>query len=435
MWRRLEGEATSISFWDTERVSQSVVSLLGGEDSSLYSLGTSSIATVYRVAGGIKQNVPSCSNFRQPPVRSQGHGAAESHFGSKQAAFEPLSQIPSARPIYGSPEAAEDHSQPEDEAPRFPCSHLAWFILLRTGTIHAKAGEQGLGLLVTCSEGLNTLGWSLGVSSPGKRDSESPSNPNVNALEESNPSRGLGAGQERQFDRVSTCKHYKKGWCWRGQACKFHHGDLSDSLRVSTAVGQGDKEVGSKICPHFLKGNCRRGVNCGDIHSLEAASSTSADLDKKVEQKAQAAQVRCPHFDKGYCRRGDTCRFAHVNGNPEPGIRPHGSGPGSRLKHQPLAEDKKQKLRGADLLNVCFRWAQGGCDNKACRFSHRHLGPWELRMFKELLDSNEASPTALPAGGQAPLNTGPAGSSKGKPHEDAVGEGRQWDTTVHRGQA
>ena len=187
---------------------------------------------------------------------------------------------------------------------------------------------------------------------------------------------------------------------------------------------------GRKICPHFLKGNCRRGVNCGYIHSLEAGSSTSADLDKKVEQLAQAAQVRCPHFEKGYCRTGDTCKFAHVNGNPEPVIIPHGPGSGSRVKHQPLAEDKKQKLREADLLNVCFRWAHGSCENTACRFSHRHLEPWEIKMFKELLDSNEASPTALPANDQVPLNTGPAGSGKSKAQKDKAGEGRQWDTTV-----
>ena len=220
-----------------------------------------------------------------------------------------------------------------------------------------------------------------------------------------------------------VCKHYEKGWCRKGSACKFHHGNLPDSAS-RTAEGDRERKVeGRKICPHFLKGNCRRGVNCGYIHSLEAASSTSADSERKVEQIAQAAQVRRPHFQKGYCRRGDTCKFAHVNGNPEPVIIPHGPGPGSRLKHQPLAEDKKQKLREADLLNVCFRWAQGGCDNKACRFSHRHLEPWEIKMFKELLDSSEASPTALPASGQVPLNTGPAGSSGGKPQEDKVGEG------------
>ena len=65
------------------------------------------------------------------------------------------------------------------------------------------------------------------------------------------------------------------------------------------------------------------------------------------------------------------------------------------MKHQPLAEDKKERLRQAGLLDVCFRRAQGCCTNASCRFSHRHISAWERRLFKELLDGNEASLKAV----------------------------------------
>ena len=222
-----------------------------------------------------------------------------------------------------------------------------------------------------------------------------------------------------------VCKHYKKGWCRKGHACKFHHGDLPASVSRIAKVDQEGKVEGRKICPHFLKGNCLRGESCGYVHTQNAVSPVS-----RREQPTQETRARCPHFSKGFCRRGESCGFAHVPAGPSMRDVPPQPEADERVKRPPLAQSKKEQLREAGLLNVCFRWAQGGCDTKACRFSHKHLEPWEIKMFKELLDSNEVLPTALPASGQVPLNTSPTESSGGKPQEDKVSEGHRWDITV-----
>ena len=413
-----------------ERVGRSVVSLLGGEESSLYSLGTSSVATMYRVAGAIMQNVKKCSSPRQTLLCSQDQGAVNRHMGSEQAAFEPPSQIPFVGPIEGSSEAVEDFYQPDGEASRFPGSHLVWFILLSKGTLHAYAGGWGLDRLVICSEGLNTLGWGLGVSSLDKSVRKRPSDSSASTRQEPARSQDPSPSTEGPCNKVSVCKHFIKGWCRRGHACKLHHGDPPDGSSVSTVVGKRGKEEVRKVCPHFLKGNCLRGRSCGYVHTQDAVSSVDANTVQTSEQPAQETQVRCPHFDKGFCRRGQSCRFAHVSNRPEMRRGPSLLEVGRRVKHQPLAEEKKERLRQAGLLDVCFRWAQGRCEAASCRFSHRHLRQWEIELFREMLDGDDAQPEALPADDQAPASTSQIGNSQDQPQQDSVREGQQWDGTV-----
>ena len=74
-------------------VGRAIVSLLGGAEPALYSLGTSSVATIYRVAGAIRQEVARCSDPRQTSSCSQDQSTVNRRMRSRQAAFDPLSQI------------------------------------------------------------------------------------------------------------------------------------------------------------------------------------------------------------------------------------------------------------------------------------------------------------------------------------------------------
>ena len=267
---------------------------------------------------------------------------------------------------------------------------------------------------MTCSEGLNTLGWGLGVSALGKRDEGSPSNLSAHAPQEPTLFQDPAPGQEKQRDKVLACKHYQKGWCRRGHECNFHHSDLPDSLNVPTGFGQGDKGEGRKVCPHFLKKNCLRGESCGYIHTARSADASAVRASK---QPAQKTQVMCPHFVKGFCRRGQACRFAHVSNRPDTREAPPSLEVSRRVKRPPLAEDKKGTTAGR-------------CDAASCRFSHRPLRQGEIELFGELLDGNDAQPEVLPANDQAPVSTSQAGKSQDQPQQDSVREGHQWDVTV-----
>ena len=276
---------------------------------------------------------------------------------------------------------------------------LVWFILLEKGKLsNFISASPSMCNLLSSNELLSTLGWAWGVLEAYKTDKESLCHSGEIAPPGHHQLATSGVTPV-PLSSAPACKHYLKGFCNRGQYCKYSHeaGIACPALQRTAPA----KATAVKVCPHFLKGNCLRGRSCGYVHIQNAVLSLDADTSLGREQPAPGIRVRCPHFEAG-----------------------------RQVKRPPLDQSKKEQLREAGLLNVCFRWAQGGCDNKACRFSHRHLDPWELKMFQELLDSNEVSPTALPADGQAQLNTTPAGGSGGKPQEDAVGGGRQWDTSV-----
>ena len=162
-----------------------------------------------------------------------------------------------------------------------------------------------------------------------------------------------------------ACKHFIKGWCRKGHACRLRHGDPPDGSSVSM-VGKRAMEEVRKVCPHFLKGNCLKGRSCGYIHTQNTVSSDDTNTMQMSEQPAQETQVRCPHFEKGFCRRGQSCRFAHVSNRPDVRGVPSLLDEGRRVKHQSLAQTKKDQLREAGLLDVCFRWAQGRCDAASC---------------------------------------------------------------------
>ena len=293
-----------------------------------------------------------------------------------------------------------------------------WYVLLKEGALREYAGSQGIGQLVIGSEGLNTLGWGLGAPSLDKSGRKNPSDSSASPLQEPVWSQDLDHSAEGPRSNASVCKHFIKGWCRRGHACKLYHGDPPDGSSVSTVFGKQKKEEVHKVCPHFLKGNCLRGESCGYIHAKNAVSSVDRNTLQMSEQPSQETEVRCPHFDKGWCRRGQSCGFAHISDKPDTKEAPPLPEVKRRVKRQPLAEEKKQQLRKAGLLDVCFRWAQGYCDNASCRFSHRHLQAWERRVFEELLDDNEVPPKALHSAEVSaprvfPEHTLPLGSGSG----------------------
>ena len=407
-----------------EAVGLAMVSFFGGEKPSLYNLGTSSVATMYRVANGISQTMAHGQTPMQLSKCHLDHGAPN----PMQVEKERLSPYHSLEPGDRSSKMDGSHYQIANGAPWFPGDHLTWYVLLKEGTMSAYAGKQGLNLLLASSEGLKTLGWGLGVSSPSKSVSDSLSDPRANAVRGPTLPQDPDVGVKGRGDKVSVCKRYIKGWCRKGQSCGFPHVDISAGSGTSAPLSQGDKEGVRKVCPHFLKawslkGNCLRGETCGYAHSRCPAPVDQAGAKQDSKQQAEGVQLRCPHFAKGFCRRGDTCKFTHDSGNLDPKEPPPRPEVDRRVKHQPLAQIKKNQLREAGLLDVCFRWAQGRCDTTSCRFSHRPLGQGEIELFRELLDGDDIQPEALPAGDQAT-------ATQEQPQQNSVREGHPWDVTV-----
>ena len=253
---------------------------------------------------------------------------------------------------------------------------LVWFILLEKGKLSSFiSASPSMCNLLSSNELLSTLGWALGVLEAYKADKESLCHSGEIASPRHHQLATPGVTRV-PLSSAPACKHYLKGFCNRGQYCKYSHEagiacpEMEEALQrtapaTATAV---------KVCPHFLKGNCLRGRSCGYVHTQNAVVSLDADTSLGKEQPAQEIRVRCPHFTKGFCRRGESCGFAHVLDGPSVRDVPPQPEAGKRVKHPPLAQSKKERLREAGLLDVCFRWAQGCCEDRTCKYSHRPLG-------------------------------------------------------------
>ncbi|KAJ3166951.1 hypothetical protein HDU88_003040 [Geranomyces variabilis] len=91
------------------------------------------------------------------------------------------------------------------------------------------------------------------------------------------------------------CRFFLAGDCWRGDYCKFAHGDHPPTLEVR----QGEDEkmrMMMPVCPYFAKGNCRYGSNCFFQHTtpeaLEIASTSACPVEhENVDQAAAAPEV------------------------------------------------------------------------------------------------------------------------------------------------
>ena len=225
--------------------------------------------------------------------------------------------------------------------------------------------------LLASSEGLHTIGWGVGFSSH------------------------FGEGSRPAFEADQSIQL------------------LPEIEKVPKTMPQPSSKAAvipvsaATVCPHYSRGFWGYGDGCKFEHLRESTSSVPL----QVATSSQTPPIVCKHFAAGFCRRGSQCKFVHVAtiiGTPEVPAIPSEE---SHKRHQPLAADKKELLRQAGLLNVCFRWARGRCKADNCRFSHQPLSAWDFSMLESLLDPDDSSPEACVSSLQEPKPGGPSVSA------------------------
>ena len=459
-----------VDFLGLKKVQKILCGLLGPDLMTWLSVGKASIVTLYRSSRALG----ACSKEMEQAIKGK-----ETSSTSPEADSGPVRPVQRCQSVEGqhykgsslSTHASSTQGASQWLGPMNQAGHdvvhstplvdqgLTWFLLLGPGRLGSFSNQAELARLVSCGGVAGALAKVMMVGQwvlPQRTELAPPQcvkvDPACSRMVCPHHAKGfcrygsmckflhqsptLGELQVTAVDTPSppvtevTCKHFIKGWCRRGHACRLRHGDPPDGSSVPTAVEQKGVDEARKVCPHFLKGNCLRGRGCGYIHTKQAVLSDDANALQMSEQSAQEAQVKCPHFDKGFCRRGQSCRFAHVSDRPAMKGAPPFLDGGRRIKHQTLAQAKKDQLREAGLLDVCFRWAQGRCEAAGCRFSHRPLRQWEIELLGRLLDGNDAQPEALQPDDQALASAEQDATSHGYPQQDTGREGHQWDVTV-----
>ena len=62
------------------------------------------------------------------------------------------------------------------------------------------------------------------------------------------------------------CRFYLKGDCWRGEHCRFEHGEVCEGWKVKGECGNRNCKYAHIVkCRHFYKGNRQR-INCRYLH-------------------------------------------------------------------------------------------------------------------------------------------------------------------------
>lgn len=111
-----------------------------------------------------------------------------------------------------------------------------------------------------------------------------------------------GKGKGKDWDdgevpfKMKLCRHFGQGWCERGNACTFAHGDRE--LRREGGGPPGFKGGGIKGVVGSWKGGGDSWKGGGGVGFTDAS---------KFKTKM------CSNFDAGWCERGDACVFAHGN--------------------------------------------------------------------------------------------------------------------------
>lgn len=128
----------------------------------------------------------------------------------------------------------------------------------------------------------------------------------------------LNSGKLTTVNSRGVCRHWAKGYCARGEKCKFAHA----------------KTKAEKPCHQFLmKRICSYGMNCKFAHDgptagnegAVIASSTVGDIERHKETRLKSTSVNitdsvtnchspspCRNWAKGSCFRGDQCQFTHA---------------------------------------------------------------------------------------------------------------------------
>lgn len=123
--------------------------------------------------------------------------------------------------------------------------------------------------------------------------------------------------------RLKYCKFYEQGHC-KNTACHFAHDPSRTTLQQDYKDSSGstcdslspppyeleEEETESdnaKVCPFYLKGECRYGDRCRNLHIRQTANK------KKYDQITleRMAKTPCKYNRQGVCPFGALCYFSH----------------------------------------------------------------------------------------------------------------------------
>ena len=380
-----------------DEVSRSIGSSLGCEDLSLINLGTSSIATMYRVTRVIKEYTSARSNSKQDCLSKTGLHEEPSELA--QGLNVELHQRPEpslAASVWLGP------SLPEDQSPvtsmfsgrgnrAEPCDQVAlgvWSCLLgNSAFVAAVAGSA----LPCCCTYFNTA---TPTHHPGQMISseEYPVGSQkvelAQNLRQLEPLGGLqessGAEPKTVIGMWGPCPHLKRGFCRYGDKCRYEHVScpwLTDQEPMPWRNVETAQKTVPGTCKHFQRGFCRYGDLCRLQHTAPFTPTKPTITQGWSAALPFSGQQVCPHFQKGFCKRGQACGFQHIPPegtcpSPEPFLNEKAflvDPP--RSKHPPLCAEARRELQSWNLLTECFKFHAGHCSQSKCGFHHSRLAP------------------------------------------------------------
>ena len=172
---------------------------------------------------------------------------------------------------------------------------LVWFILLKKGKLPSFiSASPSMRNLLSSNELISALGWALGVLEAYKADKDS----SCRSCEIASPGHhqlATSGATQVPLSSAPACKHYVKGFCNRGQCCKYRHEagmacpEMEKALQKTTPA----KATAVKVCPRYARGYCKRGEQCNYSHQAPSAdiNAGSASL---TALRSQRRQPRVP---------------------------------------------------------------------------------------------------------------------------------------------
>ena len=180
---------------------------------------------------------------------------------------------------------------------------------------------------------------------------------------ESHTQRGKGKGKQAAVPATKSpviCRHWKNGWCDKGDACKFTHDQRQQSNtnpaapspkakakskakakatpaapnergrsksrsasagarnRSGSQGSQGWQQIPKKPCYNYARGSCTKGDKCNFEHRTRTKSERE-QMEKNARprsptppRQSQKSEVVCRNMvSDGTCRFGDRCDFNH----------------------------------------------------------------------------------------------------------------------------
>jgi hypothetical protein len=180
--------------------------------------------------------------------------------------------------------------------------------------------------------------------------------------------------QQRQYKKTKICTNFESGFCPRGDACTFAHGEEE----LGTPQPAGFAELHSVARPQLQAGG-----GWGATWQVQTARAPQGQVFKKTKL--------CHHFEsQGACSRGEMCCFAHGQhelGTPQPtGNAVHAATPSG-----PTQADK-------ELFNyktmLCNNFTNSGSCPRGdqCSFAHGQDELMEPGQAKLVVEQMEQEP-------------------------------------------